>query len=80
MGSGSSAMDCARIAIRHGARYVTVINRTGEIAASQYESSYAKLEGVRFMMYKMPLEIREDGVVLADVEVTDSGSIAAVPG
>ena len=80
IGSGNSAMDCARTAIRHGARYVTVINRTGEIAASQYESSYAKLEGVRFMMYKMPLEIREDGIVLADVEVTDSGSIEAVPG
>ena len=80
IGSGNSAMDCARTAIRHGARYVTVINRTGEIAASQYESSYAKLEGVRFLMYRMPLEIREDGIVLADVEVAEDGSIAAVPG
>ena len=31
-------------------------------------------------MYRMPLEIREDGIVLADVEVAEDGSIAAVPG
>ena len=43
IGSGNSAMDCARTAIRNGAHYVTVFNRRDKIAASQYESSYAKL-------------------------------------
>ena len=65
IGSGNSAMDCARTAIRNGAHYVTVFNRRDKIAASDYESSYAKLEGVEFEMMKSPVEIRDDGVVFA---------------
>ena len=80
IGSGNSAMDCARTAVRHGARYVTVVNRRDVIAASQYESSYAKLEGVSFMMLKYPLEIREDGIVLADSEITPEGKAKPIPG
>lgn len=80
IGSGNSAMDCARTAVRQGARYVTVVNRRDTIAASQYESSYAKLEGVRFLMRKMPLEILEEGVVLADTEITEDGKVLPIPG
>ncbi|MCR5090676.1 MAG: NAD(P)-dependent oxidoreductase [Oscillospiraceae bacterium] len=80
IGSGNSAMDCARTAIRQGARYVTVFNRRDKIAASQYESSYAKLEGVNFEMMKSPLEIREDGVVFADNTFDEEGKLQAIPG
>ena len=80
IGSGNSAMDCARTAIRQGARYVTVVNRRDKIAASQYESSYAKLEGVEFLTMKTPLEIREDGVILADSEISDDGKVRPIPG
>ena len=80
IGSGNSAMDCARTAIRNGARYVTVFNRRDKIAASQYEASYAKLEGVEFEMMKTPLEIRDDGVVFADNEFDEEGKLHAIPG
>ena len=80
IGSGNSAMDCARTAIRNGARYVTVFNRRDQIAASQYESSYAKLEGVEFEMMKSPVEIRDDGVVFADNEYDGDGKLRAIPG
>ena len=80
IGSGNTAMDCARTAIRHGARYVTVFDRGDKIAASQYEASYAKLEGVEFEMMKRPLEIRDDGVIFADNEFAEDGTLRAIPG
>ncbi len=79
VGSGNSAIDCARTAIRQGARYVTIFNRRDKIAASQYESSYAKLEGVNFEMMKSPVEIREDGVVFAKNEYDKDGMLRHVP-
>ena len=80
IGTGNSAMDCARTAIRHGARYVSCVNLTDTLTASQYESSYAKLEGVDFIYNKCTLEIREDGVILADSQVGEDGKITPVPG
>ena len=73
-------MDCARTAIRQGAHYVTVFNRRDKIAASDYESSYARLEGVSFEMMKTPLEIRDDGVVFADNEFDEDGKLRPIPG
>ncbi|MBQ1292170.1 MAG: NAD(P)-dependent oxidoreductase [Lachnospiraceae bacterium] len=80
IGSGNSAMDCARTAIRHSARYVTVVNRRDKIAASDYEAGYARLEGVEFLMMKTPMEIREDGIVLADSKLTEDGKVCPITG
>ena len=80
IGSGNSAMDCARTAIRNGAQYVTVFNRRDKIAASEYEASYARLEGVEFEMLKSPVEIRDDGVVFADNEMGEDGKVHPIPG
>lgn len=80
IGTGNSAMDCARTAIRHGARYVSCVNLIDTLTASQYESSYAKLEGVDFIYNECTLEIREDGVILADSQVGEDGKITPVPG
>ena len=80
IGTGNSAMDCARTAIRHGARYVSCVNLTDTLTASQYESSYAKLEGVDFIYGKCTMEIQEDGVILADSQVGEDGRITPVPG
>lgn len=80
IGMGNSAMDCARTAIRSGARYVTCVNRTEEYTASEYEASYARLEGVEFLMNKCTLEIREDGVVLADSQIDENKKIIPVKG
>ena len=73
-------MDCARTAIRHGARYVSCVNLTDSLTASQYESSYAKLEGIDFILNKCTLEIRDDGVILADSRTDGDGRIVPVPG
>jgi glutamate synthase (NADPH/NADH) small chain len=73
-------MDCARTAIRQGAQNVTVFNRRDQIAASQYEASYARLEGVEFMMMKTPVEILDDGVVFADNEYDADGNLRSIPG
>lgn len=80
IGMGNSAMDCARTAIRKGARYVTCVNRRDQYSASEYEASYARLEGVDFLMNKCTLEIREDGVVLADSQRDENGKIIPIPG
>ncbi len=80
IGTGNSAMDCARTAIRKGARFVSCVNLTDTLTASQYESSYARLEGVDFIMNKCTVEIREDGVILADSQVDGDGRIRPVAG
>ena len=80
IGMGNAAMDCARTAVRNGAQFVTCVNRTGEIKASKYEASYAQLEGVEFLMNKCTMEIREDGIILADSGVDAEGHITPVAG
>ena len=59
IGVGNSAMDCARTAIRNGARHVTCYARRDEecISASEHEVRYAKLEGVGFRFCKAPVWI-----------------------
>ena len=80
IGTGNSAMDCARTAVRKGARFVTCVNLSDTLTASQYESSYARLEGVDFIMNKCTVEIREDGVILADSQKSENGRFTPVPG
>ncbi len=75
IGVGNSAMDCARTAIRNGARHVTCYARRDEscISASEYEVSYAKLEGVGFRFCKAPVEIRENGLICRDTVKGEDG-------
>jgi len=82
IGVGNSAMGCARTAIRNGARHVTCYARCDEagVTASQYEVSYAKLEGVDFQFCKQPVEIRENGVIFRDTVKTEDGAWSAVEG
>ena len=80
IGMGNAAMDCARTAVRNGAQFVTCVNRTDEVKASQYEASYAKLEGVEFLMRKCTMEIREDGVILADSAIDENGKVTPIEG
>ena len=64
IGAGNAAMDVARTAIRKGAKEVYVMYRKGEIdaPAEKLEVEYAKLDGVKFLYYKNPLEILEEGI------------------
>lgn len=80
IGAGNAAMDVARTAIRHGTRHVTCVSITRKVAASDYETSYAKLEGVEFLFNKKPVEITDRGVVLRDLEEGEEGTLTELPG
>ena len=82
IGVGNAAMDCARTAIRRGARHVTCYARRDEscVTASEYEKRYAELEGVTFRYCKAPVEIRESGLICQDMEKDEEGKFHPVPG
>ncbi|MCR5414124.1 MAG: FAD-dependent oxidoreductase [Kiritimatiellae bacterium] len=82
IGVGNSAMDCARTAIRQGARHVTCYGRRDEscVSASSYEVSYARLEGVDFRFGVVPVEIRGNGLVCRDNVKGEDGVWRVVEG
>lgn len=80
IGAGNAAMDVARTAIRKGVRRLTCFSITKEVAASQYEFSYATLEGVEFEYNKRPVEIKDNGVIFRDVIKNEDGSFTDVDG
>ncbi|WP_041957647.1 NAD(P)-dependent oxidoreductase [Sulfurospirillum arsenophilum] len=73
LGAGNVAMDVARTAVRHGAREVIIMYRKGmeDIPASHHEVECAKIDGVKFDLYKQPVEITEKGVIYSSTD--DSG-------
>lgn len=80
IGAGNAAMDVARTAIRKGVTDLTCFSITREVAASQYEYSYAKLEGVNFEYNKRPVEIVDEGVIFIDVIENEDGTFTDVEG
>lgn len=80
IGAGNAAMDVARTAIRHGTRHLQCFSLTKKIAASHYEESYAKLEGVDFLYNKKPVEITDQGVIFRDVNEAEDGTLTEIPG
>ncbi len=70
VGAGNVAMDVARTAIRRGAREVTVMYRRDEadMSATQEEIKYARLDGVKFEFFKVPVEITDDGILYKNTE------------
>ena len=73
-------MDVARTAIRHGTRHIECFSLSRHITASEYEASYAKLEGVNFIFNKKPLEITDKGVVFIDLSEAEDGTLTEIPG
>ncbi|MEG2354032.1 MAG: NAD(P)-dependent oxidoreductase [Clostridium sp.] len=69
IGAGNVAMDAARVAKRSGAE-VSVYYRKGieEMTATKLEIHEAKEEGVKFELFKSPLEILDNGVIFVDIE------------
>ena len=80
IGAGNAAMDVARTALRKGVRQLQCFSRDSSVAASKSEYDYAVLEGVEFVYCKMPVEIRDEGVVFADTEETEGGSVCRIEG
>ena len=80
IGAGNAAMDVARTAMRQGSRNVTCFSLTKKITASEYEYSYAKLEGVAFEYNKKPVEITDEGVIFRDLIEDENGGLTEVEG
>lgn len=80
IGSGNAAMDVARTALRKGTEELICVSRRKEVAASQYEYSYAQLDGVKFEFNKKPVEIVDDGVILRDLIQDEDGKLTEVAG
>ena len=80
IGAGNAAMDVARTAIRHSVEDLTCFSITQKVAASDYEYSYAKLEGTKFEYNKRPVEIVDDGVIFCDVIENEDGTFTDVEG
>lgn len=80
IGAGNAAMDVARTAMRKGVRFLQCFSRDEGVAASKHEFEYAVLEGVEFVYNKAPVEIRDEGVLFADVVKKEDGTREIVPG
>lgn len=74
IGAGNVALDAARSAMRSGAKVVTIIYRKGfdEMPATQMEIKEALDDGISFELYKYPIEIRENGVLLGGIDRINS--------
>ncbi len=64
VGAGNVAMDVARTVIRNGAMDVSIMYRKSEedMPAEKMEIDHAKIDGVKFNLFKSPLEFTETGI------------------
>lgn len=75
IGSGNSAMDVARTAIRKGSRYVTIYARHHEVSASRREFEYAQADGVEFEYNKAVDSITPQGPMLRERHFDEEGHL-----
>ena len=70
IGAGDVAMDAARSAKRNGAKNVYILYRKGfdNIPATKAELNDAIEDGVKFQLFKAPLELTEEGVKYIETE------------
>ena len=79
IGVGNAAMDVARTAMRNGSHDVTCFSLSDQVAASQYEFSYAQLEGVKFEYFRKPVEIVDEGIIFRSMEYDAEGKLVEIP-
>lgn len=65
VGAGNVAMDVARTALRKGVKEVYIMYRKGfeDMSATEHEIQYAKIDGVKFEIYKQPKEFTREGIL-----------------
>ena len=82
IGAGNVAMDAARVAKRSGAEEVYVVYRKGfeNMPCTKVELEEVKEDGVKFELFKAPLELTEEGIKYIETknEVTEDGRINTV--
>ena len=73
IGAGNVAMDAARTAKYYGAKEVTVVYRKDfeHMTATNAEIEDAKEEGVKFELFKAPVEIVDEGVLFIDTKMIE---------
>lgn len=71
IGTGNTAMDAARTALRHGVRKVTVVARRDTASASAHEVAYAQLDGAEFLYEREPVKITPGGPLLKPTGTDD---------
>lgn len=73
IGAGNVAMDAARTARYYGVKDVTVVYRKDfeDMSATKVEINDAKEEGVKFELFKSPIEITDEGVIFIDTKKID---------
>lgn len=73
IGAGNVAMDAARSAKHYGAKEVTVVYRKDfeHMTATKVEIEDAKEEGVKFELFKSPVEIVDEGVIFIDTKMVE---------
>lgn len=83
IGAGNVAVDVARTALRKGVKNVYIMYRGGfeGITADKHEIEYAKIDGVKFELYKSPKEITDEGVIYVktESEVLENGKTTYKP-
>lgn len=64
IGAGNVAMDVARTALRKGSKEVYLMYRKGieDMSAGKHEIKFAKIDGVKFELFKNPVELTNEGV------------------
>lgn len=82
IGAGNVAMDAARVAKRSGTEEVYVLYRKGfeNMTCTRAELEEAKEDGIKFELFKAPLELTEEGVKYIETrnEVDESGRVNTV--
>lgn len=82
IGAGNVAMDTARVAKRSGAEDVYILYRKGfeNMPCTRAELEEAKEDGIKFELFKAPLELTEEGVKYIETrnEVDESGRVNTV--
>lgn len=70
IGAGNVSMDASRVAKRNGSKNVTVVYRKDfcDMVATKTEINEAIEDGVKFEVFKSPVEITKEGVIFIDTK------------
>lgn len=82
IGAGNVAMDAARVAKRSGAEEVYIVYRKGfeNMPCTKVELEEAKEDGVKFELFKAPIELTEEGIKYIETknEISEDGRVNTV--
>lgn len=76
IGAGNVAMDAARSAKYYGSKEVTIVYRKDfeNMTATKAEIEETKEDGVKFELFKSPVEIKDEGIVFVDTKKIEDKS------